>query len=265
MGFQTGNILEPSMGVSNFFGLLPEAMQGSRLYGVELDSITGCIARKLYPEADINVAGFQTTDRRDFYAPCVGNVPCGDYKVNDKPHIQGQHQAAEPDVADISGATLDKGAIPADPDVKNFSYALVDGEVYFRENSVMKPVELNDTAKGRVAEMFGLRQIVNDLIEYQLEDYPDGDIQAKQVELNAAYDAFYAKYGTINSSANARVFDDDSAYGAYPGQDGGGRHPKHECLCPQDGAGWHLCEAGFGGCAPAYYPAPAMLQQSEPI
>ena len=361
MGFETGNILEPSMGVGNFFGLLPEAMQGSRLYGVELDSITGRIAQKLYPEADIKVAGFQTTDRRDFYDLCVGNVPFGDFKVNDKPynklgfsihnyffakaldqvrpggvvalvtsrytmdakspdarkyiaqraellgairlpnnafkanagtevvsdilflqkrdrpidiepdwvhlgqtpegltlnsyfvdhrsmvlgelttestqygreectvaptpgadlaeqlreavsHIHGSYQAVERDEADIADEAAERGAIPADPDVKNFSYALVDGEVYFRENSVMKPVELSDTAKGRVAGMIGLRQIVNDLIQYQLEDYPDEDIQAKQAELNAAYDAFYAKFGTINSSANARVFDEDSSY-----------------------------------------------------
>ena len=360
MGFQKGNILEPSMGVGNFFGLLPESMQGSRLYGVELDSITGRIAQKLYPEADIKVAGFQTTDRRDFFDLCVGNVPFGDYKVNDKPynklgfsihnyffakaidqvrpggvvalvtsrytmdakspdarkyiaqraellgavrlpnnafkanagtevvsdilflqkrdrpidiepdwvhlgqtpegltlnsyfvdhpemvlgelttestqygreectvaptpgadlaeqlreavsHIQGTYQAAEVE-ADIADEAAERGAIPADPDVKNFSYALVDGEVYFRENSVMKPVELSDTAKGRVAGMIGLRQIVNELIQYQLEDYPDEDIQAKQAELNAAYDAFYAKFGTINSSANARVFDEDSSY-----------------------------------------------------
>ncbi len=361
MGFQTGNILEPSMGVGNFFGLLPESMQGSRLYGVELDSITGRIAQKLYPEADIKVAGFQTTDRRDFFDLCVGNVPFGDYKVNDKPynrlgfsihnyffakaidqvrpggvvalvtsrytmdakspdarkyiaqraellgavrlpnnafkanagtevvsdilflqkrdrpidiepdwvhlgqtpegltlnsyfvdhpemvlgelttestqygreectvaptpgadlaeqlreavsHIHGSYQAVERDEADIADEAAERGAIPADPDVKNFSYALVDGEVYFRENSVMKPVELSDTAKGRVAGMIGLRQIVNELIQYQLEDYPDEDIQAKQAELNAAYDAFYAKFGTINSSANARVFDEDSSY-----------------------------------------------------
>ena len=361
MGFQTGNILEPSMGVGNFFGLLPESMQGSRLYGVELDSITGRIAQKLYPEAVIKVAGFQTTDRRDFFDLCVGNVPFGDYKVNDKPynklgfsihnyffakaidqvrpggvvalvtsrytmdakspdarkyiaqraellgavrlpnnafkanagtevvsdilflqkrdrpidiepdwvhlgqtpegltlnsyfvdhpemvlgelttestqygreectvaptpgadlaeqlreavsHIHGSYQAVERDEADIADEAAERGAIPADPDVKNFSYALVDGEVYFRENSVMKPVELSDTAKGRVAGMIGLRQIVNDLIQYQLEDYPEADIQVKQAELNAAYDAFYAKFGTINSSANARVFDEDSSY-----------------------------------------------------
>ena len=114
--------------------------------------------------------------------------------------------------ADIADEAAERGAIPAGPDVKNFSYALVDGEVYFRENSVMKPVELSDTEKGRVAGMIGLRQIVNDLIQYQLEDYPEADIQVKQAELNAAYDAFYAKFGTINSSANARVFDEDSSY-----------------------------------------------------
>ena len=361
MGFQTGNILEPSMGVGNFFGLLPEAMQGSRLYGVELDSVTGRIAQKLYPEADIKVAGFQTTDRRDFFDLCVGNVPFGDYKVNDKAynklgfsihnyffakaldqvrpggvvalvtsrytmdakspdarkyiaqraellgavrlpnnafkanagtevvsdilflqkrdrpidiepdwvhlgltdsglsinsyfvdhpemvlgelttestqygreectvapipgadlseqlreavsHIHGSYQAVERDEEDIADASQEKGWLPADPDVKNLSYTLVDGEVYYRENSMMKPVELSPTAKGRVAGMIGLREIVNDLIEYQLEDFPDEDIRAKQAELSAAYDAFYAKYGTINSSANARVFDEDSYY-----------------------------------------------------
>ena len=361
MGFQTGNILEPSMGVGNFFGLLPEAMQGSRLYGVELDPITGRIAQKLYPEADIKVAGFQTTDRRDFFDLCVGNVPFGDYKVNDKAynklgfsihnyffakaldqvrpggvvalvtsrytmdakspdarkyiaqraellgavrlpnnafkanagtevvsdilflqkrdhpidiepdwvhlgltdsglsinsyfvdhpemvlgelttestqygreectvapipgadlseqlweavsHIHGSYQAVERDEEDIADASQGKDWLPADPDVKNLSYTLVDGEVYYRENSVMKPVELSPAAKGRMAGMIGLREIVNELIAYQLEDFPDEDIRAKQAELGAAYDAFYAKYGTINSSANARVFDEDSYY-----------------------------------------------------
>ena len=84
MGFQTGNILEPSMGVGNFFGLLPEQMQGSKLYGVELDSITGRIAKQLYPKADITIAGFETTDRKDFYDLAVGNVPFGQYQVDDR-------------------------------------------------------------------------------------------------------------------------------------------------------------------------------------
>ena len=126
--------------------------------------------------------------------------------------IHGSYQAVELDKADIADAEETKGWIPADPDVKNFSYALMGGDVYFRENSVMKPVELSGAAKGRVTGMIGLRQIVNELIEYQLEDYPEADIEAKQAELNAAYDAFYTKYGTINSSANARVFDEDSSY-----------------------------------------------------
>ncbi|MCD8188953.1 MAG: hypothetical protein LUD78_01800, partial [Clostridiales bacterium] len=360
MGFQTGNILEPSMGVGNFFGLLPEAMQGSKLYGVELDSITGRIARQLYPHADIKVAGFETTDRRDFYDLAVGNVPFGDYKVNDRPynklgfsihnyffakaldqvrpggvvafvtsrytmdakspevrkylaqraellgairlpnnafranagtdvvsdilflqrretpidiepdwvhlgqtpegfainsyfvdypemvlgeltsqstqygreectvapipgadlaeqlheavsHIHGQYQAAvlETEEADIADGPL---PIPADPNVKNFSYTVVDGEVYFRENSVMRPVEMNDKARGRVTGLVLLRQIVNELIEYQMEDYPEEDIAAKQRELNIAYDTFTAQYGIINSRGNAQAFADDSSY-----------------------------------------------------
>ncbi|MCD8146115.1 MAG: SNF2-related protein, partial [Clostridiales bacterium] len=360
MGFQSGNILEPSMGVGNFFGLLPEAMQGSKLYGVELDSITGRIARQLYPHADIKVAGFETTDRRDFYDLAVGNVPFGDYKVNDRAynklgfsihnyffakaldqvrpggvvafvisrytmdakspevrkylaqraellgairlpnnafranagtdvvsdilflqkretpidiepdwvhlaqtpegfainsyfvdhpemvmgeltsrstqygkdectvaplpsadlaeqlheavsHIQGSYQAAvlETEKVDVTDGPQ---SIPADPNVKNFSYTVVDGEVYFRENSVMRPVELNDKARGRVTGLVLLRQIVNELIEYQMEDYPEEDIVAKQRELNAAYDSFMAQYGLINSRGNAQAFADDSSY-----------------------------------------------------
>lgn len=359
MGFESGNILEPSMGVGNFFGMLPESMMESHLYGVELDSITGRIAQKLYPQANITVAGFETTDRRDFYDLAVGNVPFGKYRVSDKAydrlgfkihnyffakaldqvrpggivafvtsrftmdskspdvrkylaqradllgavrlpnnaflanagtdvvsdiiflqkrerpidiepdwvhlgltpdniainsyftahpemvlgtlstestqygrddvtvepiagadlgeqlheaiaHIEGHYQAAEVTMDDAAEESTKN--IPADPNVKNFSYAVVDDEVYFRENSVMKPVELNETAKGRVLGMVALRQIVNDLILYQMEDYPDADIQAKQQELNAAYDAFYEKYGTINSRANALAFSDDSSY-----------------------------------------------------
>ena len=358
MGFRQGNILEPSMGVGNFFGLLPESMQQSRLYGVELDSISGRIAKKLYPNAEITVAGFETTDRRDFYDLAVGNVPFGDYKVNDKPYnklgfsihnyffakaldqvrpggvvafvtsrytmdakspevrkylaqraellgairlpnnafranagtdvvsdilflqkrehpidldadwihlgrnedgltlnsyfvehpemVLGrlstestQYGKEECTVLPIDGADLSEqlkdaishihgeyvaqerenpelednaSVLPADPTVKNFSYTVVDGEVYFRENSIMSPVDLNDTAKGRVKGMVELRQIVNDLIQQQLEDYPDADIKATQERLNAAYDAFTAKYGLLNDRKNGRLFEQDSSY-----------------------------------------------------
>ena len=361
MGFRSGNILEPSMGVGNFFGMLPDTMQDSRLYGVELDSITGRIAKKLYPQADITVAGFETTDRRDFYDLAVGNVPFGQYKVNDKAynklgfsihnyffakaidqirpggviafvtsrytmdskdstarkhmaeradllgairlpnnafkanagtevvsdiiflqkrdrpadiepdwvqlgktedgfainqyfvdhpemvlgeltaestqygreeltvaplegtsltdqlaeavqHIEGQYTAAEVDASDIAEEETARCTLPADPDVKNFSYTVVDGEVFYRENSVMTQIELPDNAKGRVAGMVELRQIVNELIDQQLNDFPDEDIKASQAKLNAAYDAFTAKYGLINDKKNARLFDDDSSY-----------------------------------------------------
>ena len=361
MGFHSGNILEPSMGVGNFFGMLPESMADSRLYGVELDSITGRIAQKLYPEANIKVAGFETTDRRDFYDLAVGNVPFGQYKVNDKAynklgfsihnyffakaidqvrpggivafvtsrytmdskdstarkhmaeradllgairlpnnafranagtdvvsdiiflqkrdrpidhepdwvqlgktedgfainqyfvdhsemilgvlstestqygreeltvapieganladqlaeamqHIEGQYTEVEVETPDIADAENEKHILPADPEVKNFSYTVVDGEVFYRENSVMTQVELSDTAKGRVTGMVELRQIVNDLIQQQLEDYPDADIKATQERLNAAYDAFTAKYGLLNDRKNGRLFEQDSSY-----------------------------------------------------
>ena len=361
MGFRSGNILEPSMGVGNFFGMLPDSMAGSRLYGVELDSITGRIAQKLYPQADITVAGFETTDRRDFYDLAVGNVPFGQYKVNDKAynklgfsihnyffakaidqvrpggivafvtsrytmdskdstarkhmaeradllgairlpnnafranagtdvvsdiiflqkrdrpidhepdwvqlgktedgfainqyfvdhpemvlgvlstestqygreeltvaplegisladqlaeavqHIEGQYAEVEVETPDIADAENEKHILPADPEVKNFSYTVVDGEVFYRENSVMTQVELSDTAKGRVTGMVELRQIVNDLIQQQLEDYPDADIKATQERLNAAYDAFAAKYGLLNDRKNGRLFEQDSSY-----------------------------------------------------
>jgi len=360
MGFRSGNILEPSMGVGNFFGMLPDSMADSRLYGVELDSITGRIAKKLYPQADITVAGFETTDRRDFYDLAVGNVPFGQYKVNDKAynklgfsihnyffakaidqvrpggivafvtsrytldskdssarkhmaeradllgairlpnnafkanagtdvvsdiiflqkrdrpadiepawvqlgktedgfainqyfvdhpemvlgqltmestqyghdltvapiegtsladqlaeavqHIEGQYTEVEVETPDIADAENEKHLLPADPDVKNFSYTVVDGEVFYRENSVMTQVELSDTAKGRVTGMVELRQIVNDLIDQQLNDYPDEDIQATQAKLNAAYDAFTAKYGLLNDRKNGRLFEQDSSY-----------------------------------------------------
>lgn len=358
MGFETGNILEPAMGIGNFFGMLPPEMQSSRLYGVELDSITGRIAQKLYPNAEIKVAGFETTDRRDFYDLAVGNVPFGNYKVSDKPydklgfsihnyffakaldqvrpggvvafvtsrytmdsknsdarrylaqraellgairlpndafkknagtevvsdiiflqkrdhpidivpdwvhlnsteegHTMNSYFVDHPEmvlgdtvlestpygkdditVRPIPGAELSdllneavsriqgtyqsvelpevtKGkeveTIPATPDVKNFSYAVVDGEVYFRENSIMRHLDLNEKAKDRVMGMVELRRIVNELIEYQLEDYPDEMIQGKQAELNAAYDAFTAKNGLINNRANGQAFSDDSSY-----------------------------------------------------
>ena len=361
MGFRSGNILEPSMGVGNFFGMLPDSMADSRLYGVELDSITGRIAKKLYPQADITVAGFETTDRRDFYDLAVGNVPFGNYKINDKAynklgfsihnyffakaidqvrsggivafvtsrytmdskdstarkhmaeradllgairlpnnafkanagtdvvsdiiflqkrdrpidhepdwvqlgktedgfainqyfvdhpemvlgelttestqygreeltvapieganladqlaeavqHIEGQYTAAEVDAPDIAEEEAPRRTLPADPEVKNFSYTVVDDEVFYRENSVMTQVELSDTAKGRVIGMVELRQIVNELIDQQLNDFPDEDIKASQAKLNAAYDAFTAKYGLINDKKNARLFDDDSSY-----------------------------------------------------
>ena len=360
MGFKSGNILEPSMGVGNFFGMLPDSMRDSRLYGVELDSITGRIAKKLYPQADITVAGFETTDRRDFYDLAVGNVPFGQYKVNDKAynklgfsihnyffakaidqirpggviafvtsrftmdskdstarkhmaeraellgairlpnnafkanagtevvsdiiflqkrdrpidhepewvqlgktedgfainqyfvdhpemvlgqlklestqyghdltvmpiedtsladqlaeavqHIEGQYTAAEVDTPDIAEEEATRRTLPADPEVKNFSYTVVDGEVFYRENSVMTQVELSDTAKGRVTDMVELRQIVNELIQQQLEDYPDADIKETQAKLNASYDAFTDKYGLLNDRKNGRLFEQDSSY-----------------------------------------------------
>ena len=361
MGFRTGNILEPSMGVGNFFGMLPESMADSRLYGVELDSITGRIAQKLYPEANIKVAGFETTDRRDFYDLAVGNVPFGNYKVNDKAYnklnfsihnyffakaidqvrpggivafvtsrytldskdsaarkhiaeradllgairlpnnafranagtdvvsdiiflqkrdrpidhepawvqlgktadgisinsyfadhpemilgklttentqygkeeatvvpieganladqlreavqqLEGQYLEAAAEVPDIAETEAERRTLPADPDVKNFSYTVVEGEVYYRENSVMTQVELSGNAKDRVVGMVELRQIVNELIDRQLNDYPEEEIKEAQEQLNAAYDAFTAQYGLLNDRKNGRLFEDDSSY-----------------------------------------------------
>ena len=359
MGFQTGNILEPSMGIGNFFGMLPENMQSSRLYGVELDSITGRIAKQLYPKANITIAGFETTDRRDFFDLAVGNVPFGQYKVNDpaynklgfnihnyffaktldqvRPggvvafvtsrytmdaqnpsvrkylaqradllgairlpntafkanagtevvsdilflqkrdraidiepdwvhlgqtedgyainsyfldhpemvmgrnssestahgmdytvepledisladqlheavqHIHGTYQEAE--LPDLGEGEEIRDTIPADPDVKNFSYALIDGEVYFRENSVMVRPQLNNTARERVKGMIGLKDCARQLIDLQMDEYtPDSAIQQKQAELNTLYDSFTEKYGILNSRGNRLAFSDDSAY-----------------------------------------------------
>ena len=359
MGFEKGNILEPSMGVGNFFGMLPDSMLGSRLYGVELDSITGRIAQKLYPQAEIKVAGFETTDRRDFYDLAVGNVPFGNYRVSDKPydklgfsihnyffakaldqvrpggivafvtsrytmdsknpdarkylaqraellgairlpnnafranagtdvvsdiiflqkrdhpidiepdwvhlgltsegitlnsyfvdhpemvlgeittestqygkeectvipipdedlgdqlheavqHIGGHYEAQE--LAPEEELSLQGETIPADPNVKNFSYAVVDGDVYFRENSIMRKADLSATATGRIKGMVELRAIVQELIDYQLNDYPEDAIAQKQRELNVSYDRFADQYGLINSRANVQAFSEDSSY-----------------------------------------------------
>jgi len=360
IGFQTGNILEPSMGVGNFFGMLPEEMSGSRLYGVELDSITGRIARQLYPKANITVAGFETTERRDFFDLAVGNVPFGNYKVNDRAYnklgfsihnyffakaldqvrpggvvafvtsrymMDGKDSAVRKylaERADLLGAIrlpnnafranagtdvvsdiiflqkretpmaveqdwvhlgenetgftlnsyfidhpemilgrqaaestqygrdeftvlpieglelsdqlhdaikyirgtyreaelpdLEEGAdaretIPADPDVKNFSFAVVEGEVYYRENSVMTKADLNATAKERVKGLVELRDSVHTLIDLQMDEYTsEGEIKAAQEELNRLYDAFSSKYGLINDRANRLAFSDDSSY-----------------------------------------------------
>ena len=360
MGFQTGNILEPSMGVGNFFGLLPGQMQGSKLYGVELDSITGRIAKQLYPKADITIAGFETTDRKDFYDLAVGNVPFGQYQVDDRAYnklgfsihdyffaktldqvrpggviafvtsrytmdkqspevrryiaqraellgairlpnnafranagtdvvsdilflqkrdrpieiepdwvhlgqnedgfainryfvdhpemilgrqtsestqygkqdftvvpieglaladqlhdavknIRGTYQEAElPELGE--GEQIDT-SIPADPNVKNYSYTVVDGEVYYRENSRMVKPELNATAAERVKGMVALRDCVNELIALQMDEYSaESRIQEAQTELNRLYDAFSAKHGLINDRANRLAFSDDSSY-----------------------------------------------------
>ena len=360
MGFQTGNILEPSMGVGNFFGMLPESMKSSRLYGVELDSITGRIAKQLYPKADITVAGFETTDRKDFYDLAVGNVPFGQYQVSDRAFdklgfsihnyffakaldqvrpggvvafvtsrytMDAKDSAArkyiaqradflgairlpnnafranagtdvvsdiiflqkrdrpieiEPDwvhlganadgfainqyfidhpemvlgrqtsestqygrqdftVAPIEGADLaeqlsgairnirgtyaeaelpDLGedetiveTIPADPNVRNFSYTVVDGELYYRQNSIMTKPDFNATAKERAKGMVELRDCVQKLISEQMDGFiSDETIRQTQAELNNLYDGFTAKYGLINSRANALAFAEDSSY-----------------------------------------------------
>ena len=358
MGFQSGNILEPSCGVGNFFGMLPESMSQSRLYGVELDSITGRIARQLYPDAQIEIRGFEKTSRKDFFDVAVGNVPFGNYKVADKPFdkygflihdyffakaleqvrpggviafitSKGTMDKASPDVRryiaqraellgairlpnnafkanagtevtsdilflqkrehpidiepdwihlgqtadgipvnsyfvdhpdmmlgrmqwdksmygnekettcepipgadlaqqlhaavrnidgeykriEISETDINEGrTIPADPDVRNFSYALVNGQVYYRENSVMTRPVLNQTTQERVKGMIELRDCVRKLIDLQLTDGSDAEIRAQQAELGRLYDAFSAEYGIINGKANGRAFEGDSSY-----------------------------------------------------
>ena len=358
MGFQSGNILEPSCGVGNFFGMLPESMSQSRLYGVELDSITGRMARQLYPDARIEITGFEKTNRKDFFDVAVGNVPFGNYKVADRAFdkygflihdyflaktleqvrpggviafitSKGTMDKASPDVRryiaqraellgairlpnnafkanagtevtsdilflqkrehpidiepdwihlgqtadgipinsyfvdhpdmvlgrmqwdksmygnekettcepipgadlaqqlhaavrnidgeykriEISEMDISEGrTIPADPDVRNFSYALVNGQVYYRENSVMTRPVLNQTTQERVKGMIELRDCVRKLIDLQLTDGNDAEIRAQQEELGRLYDAFSAEYGIINGKANGRAFEGDSSY-----------------------------------------------------
>lgn len=358
MGFQTGNLLEPSCGIGNFIGMRPEALADSKIYGVELDGISGRIAQQLYQQSSIAVQGFEKTDLPDsFFDAAIGNVPFGSFKVIDKRYdrynflihdyffartldkvrpggviafvtSKGTMDKDTPTVrkylaqrADLLGAirlpnntfkdaagtdvtsdilflqkrdalsseepdwvhlntdanglkmnqyfidhpemvmgemreisgpygpetaclpiegrdlgeqlaaaiqnirgsiteyvmdgpeieSEDK-SIPADPEVRNFSYTIVDGKVYYRENSRMNPVEVSVTATNRIKGLIGIRDCVRTLIEYQTEDWPDQDIQAQQRKLNALYDAFVDKYGRINSRANSSAFSMDSAY-----------------------------------------------------
>lgn len=359
MGFRTGNILEPSCGIGNFFGLLPESMAGSRLYGVELDSITGRIAKQLYQNANIVIQGYEATSLPDsFFDVAIGNVPFGDYGVADKRYDKNRFLIhdyffaktldkvrpggivafitssgtmdkknpavrkyiaqradllgairlpnnaflanagtgvvadilflqkrdrpveAEPDwvhlgktdsgytinqyfvdnpdmvlgelteestqygkqavtVKPIAGAELSEQlsdalanihaeitepeqleeaeegvgeSIPADPNVRNFSFAVVDGDIYYRENSVMHKVELSVTAESRIKGMVKIRNCTRKLIEYQLKGYSDDLIRREQQTLNRLYDEFTSQYGLLNSRANNAAFSDDSSY-----------------------------------------------------
>ena len=355
IGFEGGRILEPSMGVGNFFGLLPESMQGSQLYGVELDSITGRIAKQLYPKADITVAGFETTNRPGFYDLAIGNVPFGQYQVHDPEYdrlgfsihnyfaakmldqvrpggivafvtsrytldakdesvrrylaersellgairlpnnafranagtdvvsdiifLQRREQPItelpdwvhvgttpegftvnryfidHPDlvlgtptaestqygrqdytVAPIEGADLSEllheavqnihgeyteremeeaersDILPADPDVRNYSFTLVDGEVYYREGGIMVRQDVSAAMTERIKGLMELRDCTRKLIQLQTEDASDAEIAAEQRRLNRLYDAYTAKHGLISSRENKRAFSDDSSY-----------------------------------------------------
>ena len=358
MGFSKGNILEPAMGIGNFFGMLPKNMQESRLYGVELDGITGRIARQLYPNADVKITGFEKTDYpNDFFDVAIGNVPFGQYKVADRaydkhnflihdyffakaldkvrpggvvafitskgtmdkksPEVRkylaqraellgairlpntafkenagtevtsdilflkkrdrvidtlpdwvhlcenedgiamnqyfadhpemimgkmemvsgqfGMEAICTPDtsiplskqlekaISNIEGSIdevefdelddeLAREAIPADPGVKNYSYTIVDERVYYRENSIMQPVDVSETMEQRMKGMVQIRDCTQELIDYQLDEYPEDMIKSKQAELNELYDAFSKKYGLINSQTNKRAFNQDSSY-----------------------------------------------------
>lgn len=356
MGFVKGNVLEPSMGIGNFFGMLPDSMRESNLYGVELDDISGRIAKQLYPQADIQINGFEKTDYpNDFFDLAIGNVPFGQYKVFDRAYdkhnflihdyffaktldkvriggiiayitSKGTMDKANPDVrryiaqrADLLGAvrlpntafrsnagtevtsdilffqkrdrlvnqdpdwvylqedpngitmnsyfvehpeqivgkmemisgpygmesacvpdntvpfeeqlenaldhitgqidTIDmmddlptEQIIPADPTVKNFSYAVLDQQVYYRENSVMKMVDASEKATERIVGMIAIRNCTQELIDMQLNESSDAAIKAKQSILNQMYDTFTQKYGFINSGPNKRAFSQDSSY-----------------------------------------------------
>ena len=357
MGFTQGNILEPSCGIGNFLGMLPEDMSGSKLYGVELDDLSGRIARQLYQKSSIAVQGYEKTAFPDnFFDVAIGNVPFGQFHVPDKRYDRLNFPIHEYFIAKAldqvrpggviavvtSSYTMDKrtasarkylaqrtellGAIrlpndafkaaagtevvsdilflqkrermvdiepewvhlatdengiqmnsyfidhpdmilgemkmvsgpfgptptcepypeqpleallaeavqnvhgeiaaydreeelegedhsiEADPAVRNFSYTLVNGQIYYRENSRMNPVEVSKTAESRIRGMIELRDCVRTLLEYQTEDYPDEEIKAQQAKLNALYDAFTRKYGLINSRGNAIAFDQDSSY-----------------------------------------------------
>ena len=357
MGFTQGNILEPACGIGNFLGMLPESMSGSKLYGVELDDLSGRIARQLYQKSSIAVQGYEKTAFPDnFFDVAIGNVPFGQFHVADKRYDRLNFPIHEYFIAKAldqvrpggviavvtSSYTMDKrtasarkyiaqrsellGAIrlpnnafkaaagtevvsdilflqkrermvdiepewvhlatnengiqmnsyfidhpdmvlgemkmvsgpfgptptcepypeqpleallaeavqnvhgeitaydreeelegedhsvEADPAVRNFSYTLVDGHIYYRENSRMNPVEVSKTAESRIRGMIELRDCVRTLLEYQTEDYPDEEIKAQQAKLNTLYDAFTRKYGLINSRGNAIAFDQDSSY-----------------------------------------------------
>ena len=357
MGFTRGNVLDPAAGIGNFYGCLPEEMAGSRLYGAELDGITGRIAKQLYPHADIQITGFENTSYpNDFFDVAVGNVPFGQYKVSDRQYdkhnflihdyffaktldkvrpggivafvtskgtmdkknpevrkylaqraellgavrlpntafkenagtevtsdilflkkrdrvldiepdwvhltekdgiVMNQYFADHPEMVlgkmeMVSGAhgmesaclpddslplsaqlnhalsyvegsieqadfneiedELARENIPADPDVKNYSYTVVDDKVYYRENSIMKPVDVSEKAEQRMKGMVAIRDCTQELINFQLEEYPDEMIKNKQTELNQLYDDFSKKFGLISSQTNKRVFNQDSSY-----------------------------------------------------
>ncbi len=357
MGFTRGNVLDPAAGIGNFYGCLPEGMKESRLYGAELDGLTGRIAKQLYPHADIKITGFENTSYpNDFFDVAVGNVPFGQYKVSDRQYdkhnflihdyffaktldkvrpggivafvtskgtmdkknpevrkylaqraellgavrlpntafkenagtevtsdilflkkrdrvmdiepdwvhltekdgivmnqyfsdhpemvlgkmemVSGAHgmeSACLPDtslplsaqlknaLSHVEGSIeqadfneiddeLAKENIPADPDVKNYSYTVVDDTVYYRENSIMKPVDVSEKAEQRIKGMVAIRDCTQELINFQLEEYPEDMIQNKQTELNQLYDDFSKKFGLISSQTNKRAFNQDSSY-----------------------------------------------------